>query len=407
MAAHLRSERGAILIHVATALMSFTMLSAFVIDYGVQLVSRHQIQAAADAAALAGATALAFDSYTDRTGTGPATTAALAVAKSNLVWKGQPSITAGDVSFPACPDSFDAGPSATPILACVKVDLFRNTARGNPLPTYFAQLFGISSASVAASAMAEARDGNATDCIKPIAVPDRWAERTPVAGAAWGPGATFNKWDPARPTTLLAPPDSYTAPSPLSTGTGLRNSIDFGLQVVLTPGTVSSPVSSIAPWKYLPVQIAGSVFGNNVRSNTNSCAAATVAVADRMNLAGNVAATVISGLQDLINRDPGAHWNTATARVESSCADVWPRCASMSPRIIAIALYDPSVLADSAVAPGGATNVVVRNFVGFFISNVSGTSITGYITRHPGLIQPTALTLNDGSTFLRAALLVQ
>src|SRR5581483_6612321 len=52
-------DRGAILVPVACALLLFTVLSAFVIDYAVQLVGRAQVQNAADAAALAGATALA------------------------------------------------------------------------------------------------------------------------------------------------------------------------------------------------------------------------------------------------------------------------------------------------------------------------------------------------------------
>ena len=48
----LRSEPGAVLIQVAVALTAFTMLSAFVVDYGVQLISRNQIQTATDAAAV-------------------------------------------------------------------------------------------------------------------------------------------------------------------------------------------------------------------------------------------------------------------------------------------------------------------------------------------------------------------
>ena len=83
----LRSDRGAVLVHVTLALLSFTAVSALVIDYGIQLVSRHQIQTAADAAALAGATALAFDNYADRSDTGPAKAAALATAAENKVWQ--------------------------------------------------------------------------------------------------------------------------------------------------------------------------------------------------------------------------------------------------------------------------------------------------------------------------------
>src|SRR5437762_12197199 len=54
-------ERGAILIQVAISILSLTAFSAFVVDYGVFWVARNQAQTAADAGALAGAVALAYD----------------------------------------------------------------------------------------------------------------------------------------------------------------------------------------------------------------------------------------------------------------------------------------------------------------------------------------------------------
>jgi hypothetical protein len=405
---HLRSESGAILVQVAVALLTFTMMSAFVIDYGVQLVSRHQIQSAVDAAALAGATALAFDSYTDRSDTGVVKTVALNVAQANLVWNEKPALAAADITFPVCPDSFDAGPSATPILACVRVDAFRNADRQNALPTYVGQLLGVTSMGVAASATAEARDANATDCLKPLAIPDRWTERYPVNPGTWSASSTFDKWNPMNPTMLLLPqPDSYTPPTGLSSGTGMKITVEFGTQVVLNPGTTAIPVTTIKPWRYLAVQIPGSVQGpNNVLGNIKQCAGATVAVGDRLNLIAVVNADVVNGLQDLISRDPGATWDVTTNRVVNSCADTWPRCASMSPRVIALPVYDLNDLADASVA--GATSVKVSNIVGFFIEsvNAANANATGYIARHPGLVKTTAPILIDASTFLRASLLV-
>ena len=77
----------------------------------------------------------------------------------------------------------------------------------------------------------------------------------------------------------------------------------------------------------------------------------------------------------------------------------------MSPRLIALAVYDPGDLADASRT--GATSLLVRNLVGFFIDSVSGTNATGHITRHPGRNQTTATRLIDGSSFLRASLLVE
>ena len=53
------TERGAILIVVAVALLVLVGFSAIVVDYGILWVSRSQAQAAADAGALAGAISIA------------------------------------------------------------------------------------------------------------------------------------------------------------------------------------------------------------------------------------------------------------------------------------------------------------------------------------------------------------
>jgi hypothetical protein len=93
--------------------------------------------------------------------------------------------------------------------------------------------------------------------------------------------------------------------------------------------------------------------------------------------------------------------------VEDSCADLLVgRCASMSPRIIAIALYDPLQFADDS-HDGAPAQIRVRNIVGFFIESVTGNEATGRIVRHPGQFNPAAITLFDASSFLRASLLVE
>jgi hypothetical protein len=80
----------------------------------------------------------------------------------------------------------------------------------------------------------------------------------------------------------------------------------------------------------------------------------------------------------------------------------------MSPRVIALPLYDPIDLATASHPPSaGATGVLVRNFIGFFVESVSGTDVRGRIMRHPGQIDGNTLTLYDDSSFLRASMLVQ
>jgi Flp pilus assembly protein TadG len=413
LSARLGSECGAILIQVAVALLVFTTLSAFVIDYGVQLVSRNQIQSTVDAAALAGATALAYDSYSDRSAGGPAQSTAQAVAAENRVWADHASVEV-DANV-VCASTSEAGPSAKPIRACVQVKAFRNEDHGNAIPSYVANLMGVSSFGVQATAIAETKDANATDCLKPLAIPDRWVEYYPAPPVPWTTTSHFDWWDPKKPAVLLAQGDSYLAADQLGAGTGVTITDQFGAPVTLKEGSIvvgTNAIANIKPWLYLPVQIPGSQWGPNaVRANTNSCAASKVAIGASLNFVpGGVptnAGLIAQGLVDLVNRDPGAYWDAVTQRVKGSCADLLiGRCGSMSPRIIAVATYDPL---DFAIAShgAGATGVLVTNIAGFFIDSVAGTDVTGHITRHPGLRDPAVMTLFDASSFLRASMLVQ
>ena len=94
-------ERGAVLVHVAIAMLALIAFSAFAIDYGALLVSRRQAQNAADAAALAGALSLAFDDPDDIP-RAQATAAAAGVA--NQVLGAAPSIIpATDVQLDSVP----------------------------------------------------------------------------------------------------------------------------------------------------------------------------------------------------------------------------------------------------------------------------------------------------------------
>src|SRR3954468_20187233 len=83
---------GAVLVHVAVAIIGLLAFCALVVDYGTMWVSRRQAQNAAEAAALAGAISLAFDSGTDFD---RARMMAKKVGESNKVFGGTLSITQG------------------------------------------------------------------------------------------------------------------------------------------------------------------------------------------------------------------------------------------------------------------------------------------------------------------------
>src|SRR5262245_66302753 len=99
-------DRGAILVHVAIALLALVAFSTFVADYGVLWASRRQAQNAADAGAIAGAVGLAFDNNADLTDTGPAKESAFLATQKNFVWGQVPNVVkATDITFAVCPRS--------------------------------------------------------------------------------------------------------------------------------------------------------------------------------------------------------------------------------------------------------------------------------------------------------------
>src|SRR5215216_1889148 len=140
-------ESGMTYVFIGLGFMAFMSASMLAIDVGMLMTARNQAQNAADAGALAGATALAYDSWEDRSPTGPAVTSAIATAQANLVMSGQVAVAPADVQFLNDPVG---EPNR------VQVTVWRDASHGNPVSTLIAQYFGISTANISAVATAEA-----------------------------------------------------------------------------------------------------------------------------------------------------------------------------------------------------------------------------------------------------------
>src|SRR5688572_16374986 len=142
-ASRLSSERGATLVHVAIALVSLMGIAAYAVDRGIVWMSRGQAQNAADAGALAGATARGFDEFSDPPPVnGIAESSARYLAGWHNVW-GTPGVVG--VSW-GCPFGV--------VGLCTRVDVYRDNDNGNPLPVVFANVLGIGSQNVRATATA-------------------------------------------------------------------------------------------------------------------------------------------------------------------------------------------------------------------------------------------------------------
>ena len=125
-------QSGMSYVFIGMGMMAFLSATMLAIDVGMLMTSRSQAQNSADAGALAGATALVFNNYTDRTTGGPAVTGARNAAQANKVMGTGVSVQPSDVTFPPNPSSG--------LFNRVKVDVFRTTARGNPVSTLIARV---------------------------------------------------------------------------------------------------------------------------------------------------------------------------------------------------------------------------------------------------------------------------
>jgi Putative Flp pilus-assembly TadE/G-like len=378
---HLASERGAVLVHVAIALVGLMAMSTFVIDYGVMWAARRQAQNAADAAALAGAISLA---YVDFDNQNLARQSALDVAAQNNVWGQVPDVTPGDVTFPLCP----AGAPGAGTNSCIRVDVFRNQrAGGSPLPTFFGRLVGVNEQGVRAMAMAEALFGNVTDCVKPFAIPDKWEENRNNQGpVGWSETDTFERYE-RDGTTLLTPADFYgpgTGYTPETVGLGGG---DHGRYITLKAG---NPNDALAPGWFHPVVInpTEGPGGANYRDNIASCDLTPIGPGTELDVEpGNMIGPTRQGMRDLIALDPYAEWDpdlngTGRGGVAGGCmASTGADKCLVSPRLVAIPVFDPD-----AYDAGRASGRIVINVVkvlGFFIDEMQGNDVAGYITTYP------------------------
>jgi hypothetical protein len=232
----LGNERGATLAIIAVTMFLFLGLAALAIDLGMVKAADAQAQRAADAAALAGASAFIDYANSDASIIDSAAHARV------LEYALKHTIRTTHIEVNEVHD--------TVMLADLKV---RVTITRSSVPTWFANTFGISSVGVSRQAAAVAADaGVSSNCIKPFLLPDRWKEADRVRqdsvnfgvldasssdGEAW-----FYQPDQV---TSAGTKDSYVPydpsnPSSDQTGYGSGPQGDRGLELMLKPQKGSS-----------------------------------------------------------------------------------------------------------------------------------------------------------------------
>jgi Flp pilus assembly protein TadG len=414
------SERGAVLIQVAVCLLGLIAFTAFVVDYGVMWVSRGQAQTSADAGALSGALALAYDSPTEFDA---AKTKAQATALQNSVWGAPPDVQLTDVTFPVCPPP-DAGGT------CVRVNAFRNKTRANALPVFFGQLVGVSAQGVQATATAQVGIANAAQCVKPWAVADKWEEHwenKKPSTAPWTPTSAFDKYtDKGEIDETVTTPDVYVPPTATSAGTGFKPfddkgnpTPDYGLQITLKIGDSKDRLSS--GWFQaldMPNPNCNGSGGSLYECNIGTCNPNIYAIGETVTVSseqGNMVGPTKKGVQDIADLDPDAFWDPATKSIKGSCAP--GKCGdnnyyAASPRIVPVPLMN--IDAFFAGSPNGKSSVPITNIMGFFIECQGGKKndcsdgkeILGRLVAIPGLTKGTS-GVDETASFLRTVRLVR
>jgi hypothetical protein len=407
-----------VLVHTGFTLLGLLAFSAFSVDYGVMWVARRQAQNAADAAALAGAISLAFGDSTDLD---RARAVAVAAGLANEVWGQAPAIGPGDITIAPCPVGTPGLPDQ-----CVRADVFRNQARGNPLPTFFARLVGVNNQGVRATATAQILNGSTVNCTRPWAIPNRWNENRegdpPIADDLWEWDDIFEKYYEKGPNKgELLPVNPPPVPRDTAAGYhdpssplydpsyGFRSAGIIGELVRLKVG---SPHDAITSGFFFPIDIpmldGPSSGGARYRQNIAECNpdAGTISIGDTVvTEPGNMIGPTKQGVDDLIAQDKGAYWDGTG--ISGSCA---PSCAPMSPRIVPIVVfnvedyYDDKFDGDSNHV-NGRYDLPVEDLICFFVEPMQGNDVMGRFMECP--VANNDPVGEDASPFLRRVILVR
>jgi hypothetical protein len=345
---------------VGMGFMTFFAASTLAIDVGMYMTARSQAQNAADAGALAGATALVFDDYDDRSAGGPAVRSAVTTSEANLVIGRTVSVQSGDVTFPVGP---------TGLSNRVQVNVFRTTNRENPVATMIGPIFGVNTVDIGATATAEASPANAVRCAKPFTIPARWEEHSVPANDR------FEKYD--NKGKIIENADVF----PPTTG-GIYWPV--GTRMVLRAGTGNQIEASYYQSWVMP---GGSKdIGKDKMEWDIAHCNKTVLTVDPDNPfyltqePGDSVGPMRDGIDQLLAQDPNAKW------VNNKVID---SCCNPSPRVFPIPLYDPDEY-QNGITHGRNATLKLVGYLPFFLDTRVGNEVYGYVTKMVGEIDEDA-----------------
>ena len=390
----LGSERGSVVVMLAVTLMAMLALAALAIDLAYLRDTKAEAQRAADAIALAGASAFRDFTWVDAKTSDSAQGRAIDIARMNKVNNDTLNVL-NPVTTPttyAWGKVYDTETQDVTLNVIPDSQKVRVWVRRAGVRTFFAKLLARPFGHVQAMATAWATNsGETVNCMKPFVLPDRWFESDKVNQdvndnnymepmvTSVGNSVTGESWkyQPASigGTDYYHPFDPTTTPPAGQMQTGYGSGIyatstgdstysgDVGLPMFLTPQTGGGNDPNGG-------ERMGNVFwlldGNpdlNTRDEIKSgCMSA--ALGDTPNYdVGSRTGQVQQGVRYLVQQDPGATWNESTKTIDGSSYLDWTK----SPRVITIGLVDPEYwIADKKNAtpdPGSQFTNFARMFL--------------------------------------------
>ena len=276
-----------------------------------------------------------------------------------------------------------AGVSLTAPLAsrdsCVRVDVYRNGENGStPLPTLFGPLLGITSQGVKATATAIAGNGNATNCLRPMAFADDWNEISPPLT----PISTIQALQRAGRRGAGQPRHLCRAERDPSREHAVH-STDLGERRIWN-ATAPPLTAPITDGLVLELDLGGGPA--NFYSNLTTCAGPVVELGQTLPVFPTRTGFAAAGLLYLYtspSEDPTATWNEGYNRIDNSCAPGM-RGHQPAPNPGGALRSRPFQLGRATsnwtqAAVGCPTNspcITVTNIVGYFVHG-AGRSLTG------------------------------
>ncbi len=347
-----RDDRGVASLLLGLMLAVLMGFSALAVDTAYMYMKRASLQTAADAGVLAGAsTLLSYGGDLDEI-----RAVAVEFARMNLKEEDVPenAVLESDVLFLRDGEPNEDDPNQ------VELSIRLAGERSNALGLYFGRVIGVDSADLLVTARAGIVSMTTSKCIKPFMVPTKfiWDDLAEPVGSSYRGNDQLDV-------------NSYLEMASIEV-LGYKDA-DMGATILLKPG---DPSLAMVPSYYNLIDLppvnkgtpipGAAMLKENILGCFGSNSLEVVEAGDIMQLEpGNKVGPTRSAINEVINSDPGAFWNSATRAIEGSEFED----PMASPRVAIVAFYDPRV----PPIPG-RSSLEVYQLGAVFIEGISGQS---------------------------------